>query len=201
MIGFAEVPVIPEIDLAFAISTSAANADKTFTKMKNTVNAIITKYGMVRLRYAIIPFGTSASTALTFQENSPTPEQLKSYINLIPRRSGEPNLKRAFDEVKRVFDRAPSRPNSKKVLVVIVDDLPVDTPEEGMNGVKGLERNNIKVVPVVIGDEVDPDEVVKRTNNKQYLVKGKTDENPEPLGNKIMDKVLRGKIKYIITDK
>lgn len=187
--------MIPEIDLAFAISTSAANAEKTFLKMKDTVNSIITKYGTDRLRYAVIPFGTFPSTALTFQETFATLEKLKDYIGLTRKPRGDPNLKRAFDEVKRVFDRAPPRPNSKKVLVVIVDKLPVDSPEEGINAVKGLNKNKIKVVPVAIGNEVDPDELVKRTNNKQYLVKGKTDENPEPLGDKIMDKVLRGKIR------
>ena len=186
--------MIPEIDLAFAISTSAANADKTFTKMKKTVNSIITKYGTERIRYAVIPFGTSALPALTFQETFVSLDSLKNYIGFIRQPTGDPNLKRAFDEVKRVFDRAPSRPNAKKVLVVIVDKLPIDSPEEGMNAVKELDKNAIKVVPVAVGDEVDPDGLIERTKNKQYLVKGKPDENPKPLGDKIMDKVLRGTI-------
>jgi uncharacterized protein YegL len=164
--------------------------------MKDTVNSIITKYGTDRLRYAFVTFGTTASPSLSFQEKFVTLEKLKNYISLVRQPRGDPSLKRALDQVKRLFDRAPLRPNAKKVLVVIVDKLPVDSPEEGMNAVKAMKKNKIKVVPVAIGDDVDPDELVKRTNNKQYLVKGKTDEKPEPLGDKIMDKVLRGK--YIV---
>lgn len=72
----------------------------------------------------------------------------------------------------------------------------MDTPNEGIDRVKELEKNQIKVVPVVIGNQVDPIELVKRTNNKQYLVKGKEDEQLAPFGDKIMDKVIKGKLNF-----
>lgn len=62
-----------------------------------------------------------------------------------------------------------------------------------MDSIKRLEKDKVKVVPVTIGDEVDPNELIKRANNKQYLVKEKDDVKPSQLATKIMDKVLRGK--------
>lgn len=114
---------MPEIDLAFAISAAASNSDKTFKRIKDTINTIINKYGTEQIRYALVVFGSSATTAVSFREQFASRKDLTTYLSLARQERGEPDIVKAFDEVKRLFDSAPSRSNAKKVVVVVVDKV------------------------------------------------------------------------------
>jgi len=51
----------------------------------------------------------------------------------------------------------------------------------------------IRVIPVAFGSESDPREILISTTNKQNLIEVGDKEKPEDLGDKIMDKVIKGK--------
>lgn len=110
-----ETAAIPSIDLGFAISADALGADMTFSKMRDAIDYIVTKYGTNRLRYAVIVFGSSSTTYVDFGQDFPDPKDLKQTLSVLTRSRGTPDLKKALFEAKELFQLAPARPNSKKV--------------------------------------------------------------------------------------
>jgi len=55
-----------------------------------------------------------------------------------------------------------------------------------------LEKAKIKVIPVALGSESDPKEILTTTANKQNLIIARDDEKPKDLGDKIMEVVIKG---------
>lgn len=110
-----ETAAIPAIDLGFAISANAVDADKTFELMRDSIGYVVNKYGTNRLRYAVIIFGSSTTTYIDFGQYFPNSKSLKQKLSVLSRSPGTPDLEKALAEAKTVFQLAPSRPNSKKV--------------------------------------------------------------------------------------
>lgn len=112
-------PVKTEVDVAFAISTNSVNYMQTFRLMKDTISWIIGRYGTDKLRYSVILFGADANTELNFDENVSTPNKLIQFVQSLSRRSGGPDLNKALDEAKKVFESAGARPGARKVDIGI----------------------------------------------------------------------------------
>ena len=55
-----------------------------------------------------------------------------------------------------------------------------------------LEEKGIRVIPVALGSESDPIELMLATTNKGNLIKAGDNEDPKILGDKIMGKVIEG---------
>ena len=157
---------------------------------------IIDKYGVVRVRHAVIVFGTTPKTAVSFGDVS-DPESLKRLLTIIPRQRGDVDLSKALEEARRLFQTASKRPNARKVLVVIMDSGSVSSPGDIGKVAKRLEEDEITVVPVVVGQKADPRELGKTTTNNEYLVKTPKDENPATLAETIIDKSLKGTILFV----
>lgn len=105
---------IEELDLGFAISAAAIDADDTFGKIKESLRVIIDIYGTGNIRYGIILFGSSSVIAKAFGERYEDDDALKSAILSFQRPSGEPNLKQALRKAKMMFDASTTRPSAKK---------------------------------------------------------------------------------------
>ena len=165
--------------------------------MKETVKAVIDKYGSRKIRYAFIPFGSLPSTNVKFTRDSPTRDDLKKLVNRLTQPSGDADLKKALEEAKNTFDSAPKRPNSEKVLVVIMDKKSINEQEKLKEVVTHLEDDGTKIVPVAVGTIADVRELERITENKGYLVKSPKDVDPGKLADMVMDKVLKGN--YVTT--
>ena len=161
--------------------------------MKDTVNAIIEKYGIgKRLRYGLIVFGNQAEQILNFGEELNNINSLKTYISLSKRQPGEPDLQKGLEEARQLFDQRSMRPGVKSVLVVIIDKKSVSNPESVREAVKPLEEQNVKVIPVAIGQLADADELERITPNKGYLLKTERMFDADETADRIMEKVLKG---------
>ena len=101
--------------MAFAISANSVNFMQTFRLMKDTIAWIIGKYGTDKLRYSVILFSDDASTELTFDEDVPTPNTLIQRVQRLSRKTGGPDLNKALEEAKKVFESAGARPEARKV--------------------------------------------------------------------------------------
>ena len=112
---------VPKIDLVFAISSVATNAEKTFTKMKDTIRNIILEYGTDALQYGVIVFGDTPTTRLRLDERFNDISRLNRSISVYSRPRGIPSIKSALEEAKRLFEGRGARPDAKKILVVIID--------------------------------------------------------------------------------
>jgi hypothetical protein len=115
-------PPIPEVDLAFAVSAASRDSSEIYRQCKAIVKSVVDTYGMDKVKIALIVYGSTPSTKITFQEASsfPTDENLKGYIDNLPASSGEPNLEKALRRAEDLFSNG-GRPSAKKILAVISD--------------------------------------------------------------------------------
>ena len=81
-----------------------------------------------------------------------------------------------------------------KVLVVIADKRSTSGDRDVTNALKVLNDVDIRVIPVSLGIEADEDELRKATQNPRNLIEATESEKPEVLGDRIMGKVLSGKL-------
>ena len=76
-----DVPKIPEMNLAFAISARAVDDVTNFEKMKDILEAIVQKYGSNRVHYSVITFGDPPTTVLPFDRRFSSDEHLQRSIS------------------------------------------------------------------------------------------------------------------------
>lgn len=75
-----DVPKIPEMNLAFAISARAVDDVANFEKMKDILKAIVQRFGSNRIHYSVITFGDPPIIALPFDRRLPSDEDLERFI-------------------------------------------------------------------------------------------------------------------------
>lgn len=187
------LPSIPEVDLAFAISAASVKADDNFEKAKEVIKAIIDTYAMNKLRYGVMVFGSSASSKVSFGDDYPSDEDLKTVINFLAGTNEPPALDEALKKGKELFDKAQERPNARKVLVIIIDKKSTSKLDDLKASAKLLEEDGIKVIAVAIGDEVDPVELEETTPDKTNVLNVTADVDVMDLKVMIMFKVFEGK--------
>ena len=77
---YSDVPKIPEMNVAFAISARAVDDATNFEKMKDIIKAIVQKFGSNRIYYSVITFGDPFTTELSFDRKLPSDEDLEGFI-------------------------------------------------------------------------------------------------------------------------
>ncbi len=179
------------MDVVFAISATASDAQQIFNVMKEVIKAIFEKHGVDSIRPAIIVFGDSSSVRLSFDEEITDLDELKRRIDNLPQNTGTPDLDAALLQAKGVF--AGARPNAKKVLVIIVDDTSDSKPWEIKAKARELEEEQIEVVPVGIGNEVDLEQLENTTPYKDNLITADKDDDTDDIADEIVEKILRSK--------
>ena len=110
--------LLPETNLAFAISATGLEAEQTHTFMKDIIKWIIDTYGTERLEYSVIVYGDSASTHVTFGEIFDSDAELIKAVGSLPRISGVPSLDKALEAARDQFESPLIRPNAAKVTYV-----------------------------------------------------------------------------------
>lgn len=177
------------VDLGFAISVTDTRANETYENMKDVVKYIVSTQGIANIRYGIILFADSANTYIPFSHTFPDKKTLMSRLDAFPAPSGSPDLQKALDEAKSMFDKAPSRrPGVKKVLVVIMDKKSI-----GDAIATGLEEEDIQVIPVGVGANVDEEDLESITSNKKNVITSDKDGDPSSVGKEILEKIIQGK--------
>ena len=165
--------------------------------MKESVKSIIKKYRVGNLRYAVIVYGSDAKVLLSFERNFPALENWLSTIDSMRNEQGEPAVEKALQKARELF-RSRGRKDAKKVLVVIADKSPIGDREETGKEAQELEYDNVKIVPVAFGGDIDPKEIEKISPYKDVLIVVRGDVDPTDLGNSVMKKVLRGKVTILL---
>lgn len=112
---FAAEKVVPEIELAFAISATGVEADETYRLMRDTLKSIIDEYGSKQIDYSVILYGSSAEQKIRFDQNFSSDDALKASIDKIGRATGSPALVDTLEEAKKLFQDSSLRPKAIKV--------------------------------------------------------------------------------------
>lgn len=187
------------MDIGFAISATSADSSEIFQKIKDTINSIIDKYGISRIHVSLLVFGDNAARKISFKDQFSSPENLKSFINLIPKRSGGPVLGEALQEAVNLFKSDEgARPDVKKILVVITDKKSVSTEAQIKSAKMALSNNNISVIAVGIGNAVDPNELKIASTHDKNVITVTKDEDTETLAERIIRKARQGTLIIII---
>lgn len=185
-----EIAVTPKIDLGVIMG---ALSNPTLKTMKDATKVIIDKYGTEDARYSLITSGREASTKIDFTDGFKTAQDFKNAINAVQRPEGTPDLKKALDQAKKLFDDAPPRPDAKKILVVLIDQKSVNYPQVLSAGAKSLQEGNILVLPIAVGSLADLEELTRLAPSRGVVIEIDSDEDGAAIAQKIMNDGVKGK--------
>ena len=175
------------MDLVFAISTISPKADVNFAKIKEVIQELIDMYGVQRVYYSVMLFGRDPSVRIKFTQQL-SEDSLKNAVNRLPRPTGGSSLQAALEKAREVFDEG-SRPDSKKVLVVILDQKSGSAIADVRDAAGKLEEDGVRVIPVAFGSRADVDETEATTPNKANVVKINDTALPTECGEEISKRI------------
>lgn len=182
----------PEIDLCFAISATAANADSTFTLMKETINDVIDNYGINKIRYSVILFGAQAKQVVGFDSSLTKPAQLEAYVRALDRLSGGSAVDKALEKALESFKKGITRRNARKVLVVITDNESGLETDDIVAKAKLLEKRNVRLITVAVGDSANQQELESIASDNRDVLTVPASVQPNALSKDIIVLVLTG---------
>lgn len=117
-------PKGPELDLAFAVNVAQQN----LKLVKETVQGMIDLYGVGRVHYGFIVFGSSAVIKIPFTDQVTERTKLKKSVNdALSSTNSSPNLDKALEEAETLFQGS-KRGQANKILIVIMDKLSPSEP-------------------------------------------------------------------------
>lgn len=171
--------------------------------MNKAVQSIIKEYGTKKLMYSFLTFDSQQDVRLRFKTKFASKFNLKDYISNIRYTPpiGYPNLERALSKAKAQFSILEGhRPDAAKVVIVLIDVASASSDDDLRRIIDQYEKDKIKVVPVIIGNEVSTPDVLSIAfdKNKDNVVVTTTKENPDRLGKRIMDLVHKGTYMFSI---
>ena len=186
---FLDLPIIPEVDVAFAISANAVQSQANFQKMKDVISQIVEMYGQERVFYSVITYGSVPDVKIQFNDQR-TDDQLITYIKSFSRASGSA-LAPTLEKVKEIFNQY-ARPGVRKVLVLITDKKSDSDENVLREKASLLEQAKIKVIPVGLGGETDNTELQILTPRKVDVITKPNTISTKYLASVIMRKLLEG---------
>lgn len=111
------------MDIGFALTASSIDSVAIFTLMKNTISTIIERYGVGRVQFSIIVYGSVRTTQLAEFNSDFTQEQLINAVNqLQPNPNPNQTLDEGLKQAQALF-RGKARQNAKKVFVLLTDTV------------------------------------------------------------------------------
>ena len=177
------------------VSSTAVDRDDNFKLVKSSMESIIEQYGVKKHLYSMVVFGQNANIILPFQKTSK--DTMLSLIKSAQLASGSPDLVNALETTKQLFFQLSggARPDSRKIIVVMIDKKSVNSGSAIENIVGKYEDGKVRFVTVVIGNEADPDELIPLTTDKDKkdIVSTDKDDDPRTVEKKIMAAIAKGK--------
>ena len=176
----------------FALSSTSSDKDETFQLMTDTVESLLQRYDSSNIRFGLLEYGDDVNIVVDLK-NETDAAGVKSELAVIVPSVGLSALDRALEAALNMFFEAGDRKDADRVLVVMTDKNSLIDEEEIVRATKPLLHMAVKIIPVVIGDEVDPTNF-KFVAPKGNIIQTNKDEDPTDLGEKIMERVIS---KYI----
>ena len=165
--------------------------------MKRIINTIIDRYGVFKVKFSVIVYGSKVTTRFTFANAKLTQEDLIRAVNDTDNVDGVPDLEKALEEAEKLF-RTTSRQNATKVFVVLTDIVGSGDNNRLIASAARLRKRGVLILSVGIGQNVK-----EIGNQMQKVVITRTDyigvpdfttERPVVVAETIMFKALQGKV-------
>ena len=190
---FSENPIIPVVDLGFAISATASNAKEHFQKMQEVIKTFIDKYGSNRMAYSVLTFGSNATVHVRFSDSASADDLLTRYVENIPQNSETASLDKALESAKDLFKSSNGgRSNAEKVLVVITDKKSDSMAHDVKKEAEILNEKDIRVIAVALGNEGEG-ELDDLSDVKGDVINTTASTSPAKIVEKIMERLLDSK--------
>jgi len=184
------------VDIGFVISATSVNADTVHKLIKDSIKSIVSNHFSKNIRYGIVVFGSQPRTILEFGEALPSIDLLTMRIDGIQREFGSPDMLKALQAGKELFERRGSRPHSRKFLVVILDNRVRQMIAKMGPEAKKLEMSGIRVIPIAIGQYTYPFQLQSITPLVDNIIEVPKTEDSTMLGEKIIDKIQTSKYSF-----
>ena len=183
------------MDLVFAMNANSGDADATFTLITDTVRKIMNDFGFGNgnIQYGVIVYGATIGAKLQLGDPSfKSIEDLREYVQKLPKQASDPQIDKAMQEALQIFQGPNARPGAKQVLIVLTDKKSTSREKDIKTSARLLEEEKIRVIPVAIGSEADPNELKSVTPYKGDVMEANKDEEPWRLARDIVIKILTG---------
>ena len=121
-------PKGPELDLGFAVSVAPGAAEDNLKLVKKTVQMMVESYGVDRVHYGFIAFGSSADLRIPFTDQITDTADLQTAVEeKLTSTSSSPNLEAALEMAETLFANS-TRDEATKILIVIMDKKSISDP-------------------------------------------------------------------------
>ena len=179
--------------MTFAMSATSINSKRMFSLMKTTIINFIQQYGMDRIHYSAIVFGSGIdSTSFDFATPISDQDELIRRVIRLKSNSGGPNLAQGLEEAKRIFKLQQVRPNARRILVVIMDYASENRREELAPVVHALVNNTVFIASVGIGPSANPTDLNILTREERHTLQVGINKAPGELREEIMKIIEHG---------
>lgn len=159
--------------------------------MKDIIKSIIYRYGNDRIRTSVIVFGDKPQRVFDFSYDFPNEEQLLNRTaNLPTEETANPNIQKSLDETRKIFEQAPVRPNTRRVLVTIIDRPSNLLDDILKKSTRDLQNIGVIQIPVVIGNDVPNQQIESITIFKDNVIKTSADTPSWEIGEDIISKII-----------
>ena len=172
----------------FAISATSKDTDETFQLMTNAIDSLLQKYDSSNIRYGVLVYGDDA-TVVVHLKNKTDAAQIQENLTTILAPVGGTALDKALEAAAVMFAEAGDREDADRVLVIMTDESSGLDEDVVVGATKPLEQMAVKIIPVVVGDDVTAKEFVTVTS-KGNIITTKKDKDPEQLSVEIMERVI-----------
>ena len=156
--------------------------------MTDTVKSLLQRYDSSNIRFGLLEYSEDVNIVVDLK-NETDAAGMKAELAVIAPSVGLSALDRALEAAKNMFFEAGDRKDADRVLVVMTDKNSLVDEEEIIGATKPLEKMAVKIIPVVIGDKVDPTNF-KFVAPKGNIIETNKDEDPTDLGEEIMERVI-----------
>lgn len=179
----------PEIDLTFAISATSVQSEDTADLMRRTIQSIILQYGIDRIHYSVIYFGSVATTRFDFSNSPPDQDEMVRQVGRLPKRDGSPSpdLVEPLNEAKRIYELQEVRPTARRVLVVIMDNSAVSNENKLKEAVNALVNNSVLIIGVGIGPNINRRDLILITRELPHVLVVTINKSAQDLAEEIME--------------
>lgn len=179
---------MPKLDLLFAISPTSTDADNTLQLMTSAIDSLVHKYDSSNIRYGLLVYGDDATIVFDLKNNSYA-DKIKEQLTALTPLVGQSALDKALETATKMFAEAGDRSDTDRALVIMTDKSSLLSEDIAIDATKPLEQMAVKIIPVAVGDEVNPTEF-KIITVKENVIAAAKDENPDDLGEEIMERVI-----------
>ena len=175
------------LDVIFVMGSAEPNIEETLAKEKLIVNDIIGKPNNAFVKYGVVQFEMDGSVKVPLGDYKDENE-LNDRVNKLPLKEGkalDEGIKSAGEEFEKN-----GRPKARKVMVVFIDGNDDSTEDKLKKVAEPLKKKNIKIIPVILGENVDEEKLKPLLPKRKKPKKGK---DPKKLGEEVAEEVLKGK--------